>query len=250
MQYYTADHYPYLPDEIKWGVRMCNRVAVRDFQLKYESTVREQIEAYLAKNMQHDLLGGNRELNLDLSVRECEYLFTASDEVKALAESGELAKLHGRCAELEEAVATGFLKVTDQFDRALQQISQSEEEVYESLLEKGLERVRSHNDASYLDNFTFNAGNRSVENLIIVQGSGEHAAQADVLRQLVGARAHILAAKCEVTSEFLAKVAKGDAAVQADLREYIMLRDDLVAAYDGDSQDVTGDAKIFKEQVD
>ena len=99
------------------------------------------------------------------------------------------------------------------------------------------------------DYVTLNAGNKSIENLIIAQGS-EHSPQADVLRQLAGARAWIMMAKSHITAEFNDKVAKGDIGVEADLKEYVSLRDDLVAAYDGDCSLVTGDAKIFKEQVD
>jgi hypothetical protein len=192
------------------------------------------------------VMGGDRELNLDLTVKECEYLFSANDSVKAKAESGELALLHNKCAQLEEAVATGFLKVMDQLDRALQQITETEEEVYESLLDKGLDRIRSHHDNSVYDILTLNAGNKSIENLIIAQGS-EHATSADVLKQLVGARAWIMMAKCHVTQEFHEKVSKSDLGVEADLKEYAMLRDSLVAAYAGDCSGVTGDAKIFKE---
>ena len=57
-------------------------------------------------------------------------------------------------------------------------------------------------------------------------------------------------AKCQVVDEFSTKVTKNDVAVESDLAEYIQLRDTLVAAYDGNCEDVTGDAKIFKEQVD
>jgi hypothetical protein len=246
LQYYKVDHEPFLPDDVKWAIRMCNRVVVREFALNYEEDVQRQILKYLEQNIKYDVMGGDRELNLDLTVKECEYLFSANDSVKAKAESGELALLHNKCAQLEEAVATGFLKVMDQLDRALQQITETEEEVYESLLDKGLDRIRSHHDNSVYDILTLNAGNKSIENLIIAQGS-EHATSADVLKQLVGARAWIMMAKCHVTQEFHEKVSKSDLGVEADLKEYAMLRDSLVAAYAGDCSGVTGDAKIFKE---
>jgi hypothetical protein len=133
LQYYKVDHEPFLPDEVKWAIRMCNKVVLRDFALNYEEDVKREILKFLEENIKYDLMGGDRELNLDLTVRECEYLFVANDQIRAKAESGELAQLHGRCAQLEEAVATGFLKVMDQLDRALQQITESEEEVYQSL---------------------------------------------------------------------------------------------------------------------
>ena len=57
-------------------------------------------------------------------------------------------------------------------------------------------------------------------------------------------------AKSFVTEEFSSKIAKGDIGVENDVREFTGLRDDLVVAYDSDCSQVTGDAKIFKEQVD
>jgi len=46
-------------------------------------------------------------------------MFAANDKIKNMAQSGELQQLHARCAELEGAVETGFLKVTDHLERAL-----------------------------------------------------------------------------------------------------------------------------------
>ena len=55
------------------------------------------------------MMGGNRDLNLDLTLGECELLFSANESIKAKAASGELAQLHERCANIEQAVATTFL---------------------------------------------------------------------------------------------------------------------------------------------
>jgi len=65
-------------------------------------------------------LNGNRELNLDLTLEEAQYLYCANDAIKAKAESGELAKIHKKCAEAEKNVEDGVLKVMDQIDRAMQ----------------------------------------------------------------------------------------------------------------------------------
>ena len=64
---------------------------------------------HLEENIKYDMMGGNRDLNLDLTVAECELLFSANESIKAKAASGELAQLHERCANIEHAVATTFL---------------------------------------------------------------------------------------------------------------------------------------------
>jgi len=75
-------------------------------------------------------LNGNKDLNLDLTLAEAELMFAANDKIKNMAQSGELQQLHARCAELEGAVETGFLKVTDHLERVLAQLTQTEEEIY------------------------------------------------------------------------------------------------------------------------
>jgi hypothetical protein len=77
-------------DEVKWGLRMPSRFAGSIFSLNYEKQVQDQINAFIAKEIKHDYLDNRRELNLDLSMREAEFLFRANPTVKAMAESGEL----------------------------------------------------------------------------------------------------------------------------------------------------------------
>jgi hypothetical protein len=50
--------------------------------------------------------------------------------------------------------------------------------------------------------------------------------------------------------EFVDKVGKNDTAAKAELRDVIADRDAFSNAFGGDGSSVTGDAKIFKEQVD
>jgi len=74
--------------------------------------------------------------------------------------------------------------------------------------------------------------------------------QANSLKQLVGARAWILMARVHLLEEFVDKVGKSDSAAKAELRETRIERDAHANAFGGDCSTVTGDAKIFKEQVD
>lgn len=110
-----------------------------------------------------------------------------------------------------------------------------------------MQRVRLHSDAHFaiFDSLSLSSGNRSIENLAIVQGGDSASVEAAVLEQLVGARAWIMIAKAQVSEEYATRIAKEDAAAQADMREHATLRDNLVSAYGEDFENLTGDAKIF-----
>ena len=57
-------------------------------------------------------------------------------------------------------------------------------------------------------------------------------------------------ARVQLLEEFVDKVGKTDTAAKAELRETRTERDAYANTYNGDCSSVTGDAKIFKEQVD
>ena len=57
-------------------------------------------------------------------------------------------------------------------------------------------------------------------------------------------------ARVQLLEEFVDKVGKTDSAAKAELRETRTERDAYANAYNGDCSSVTGDTKIFKEQVD
>ena len=68
--------------------------------LRYEGQVQDEINNFIGKNIKHDYLDNSRDLNLDMTLREAEFLFSANPQVKAMAESGELQKLHTSIATL------------------------------------------------------------------------------------------------------------------------------------------------------
>jgi len=47
LQYYKAENEPFVPDQIKWAVRMPNRYAVRTLNYRYESEVQEKTNMFL-----------------------------------------------------------------------------------------------------------------------------------------------------------------------------------------------------------
>ena len=76
---------------------MPTRLATRQLALAYEEEVQKQIHTFLKKHIKYDVLNGNRDITLYLTVAEAQYLYCANDAVKAKAASGELAELHRRC---------------------------------------------------------------------------------------------------------------------------------------------------------
>lgn len=187
-----------------------------------------------------------------MTLKESEFLYSANEKIKEMAKSGELQSLHTKCNDLESAVETGYLKVVDHLDRALAQIAQTEQDIYQSL--DSVDRLRSHNSSSIADVLSLSAGSVALDNYVIVSGAAEKnaelASQANSLKQLIGARAWILMARVHLLEEFVDKVGKNDSAAKAELRETRTERDAYANAFGGDCSTVTGDAKIFKEQVE
>ena len=106
-----------------------------------------------------------------MTLKESEFLYSANEKIKEMAQTGELQRLHAKCNELESAVETGYLKVVDHLDRAIAQIAQTEEDIYQSL--DSVDRLRSHNTKSVVDVLSFASGSVSLDNYIIVSGAAE-----------------------------------------------------------------------------
>lgn len=52
---------------------------MRELALNYEQETQDQIIEYLKQTIKYDYLNGNRELNLDLTIKEVGLMFTAND---------------------------------------------------------------------------------------------------------------------------------------------------------------------------
>ena len=79
LQYYRAENEPFLPPSVKWAVRFPTRYAVSALNLRYEGQVQDEINNFIGKHIKHDYLDSTRNLNLDLTLREAEFLFGAND---------------------------------------------------------------------------------------------------------------------------------------------------------------------------
>lgn len=115
--------------------------AMREETLSYSNQIKDEIHSFLGSNIKHDYLEATREVSLDLKISEVEHLFNANDRIKAMAESGELQKLHESSTALSEAVHSGYIAVMDQLDRTMQQVVDAENEIYEDLVDSGNEEL-------------------------------------------------------------------------------------------------------------
>jgi len=73
---------------------MPQRIAMRERSFMYNDKIQDEILTFLGKSIKHDYIQGNRDMNLDLTVSEASKLYNASDEIRAMAESGQLQDLH------------------------------------------------------------------------------------------------------------------------------------------------------------
>ena len=87
-----------------------------------------------------------------------------------MADSGELQAFHSRYNDTLQAVEGGYIRVMDQLDRALNQISEAENDIYEDMREtEGLVRLKNHSDSSVVDLLSL-SGDAAIENYLIVSG--------------------------------------------------------------------------------
>ena len=65
----------------------------------YNAEVKNEILNFLGQSVKHDYMQGNRDINLDLTVEEAQKLYEAGDQIRSMADSGDLQALHQRCVD-------------------------------------------------------------------------------------------------------------------------------------------------------
>ena len=102
-----------------------------------------------------------------------------------MAESGQLQALHQSCTDLFKAVETGYIKVMDQLDRIIQQISESEQDIYNDLIETDITDLKRINNAqhgkSIFDALSLASRSAHLENYEIVRRVAEDKGDSDVV---------------------------------------------------------------------
>jgi hypothetical protein len=164
---------------------MPNSMAMRDNSLPYNAKVQDEILKFLGSQIKHDYLQGSRDVNLDLSVSEAAQLYNAGSSIRSMAESGQLQQLHERCMNQQQAVQDGYIKVMDSLDRVLQQVSEAEHDIYEELLDSGVEDLNKINNGQQGDTIfnalAFSESTSPMENYEIVRRVAETKGDSDVV---------------------------------------------------------------------
>jgi hypothetical protein len=66
-----------------------------------------------------DYFTGERNVSLDYTLQEAEVLFAASDSIKAMAESGELLKLHEKFNSVNERAHSEYHSIRDRINNII-----------------------------------------------------------------------------------------------------------------------------------
>jgi hypothetical protein len=92
---------------------------MRELKLTYLEKVQLETTKYLNTRIKHDFLRPDRELTLDLSVKEAELLLSAGSNVRNLADSGELKQIHSRFNAAKARAETEYLAVREHLAKTL-----------------------------------------------------------------------------------------------------------------------------------
>lgn len=98
-------------------------------KLTYINKVEEETMRFLNERIKHNYLDPAKGLSLDILYRDAEILISASQNVRNLAETGELAKVQQKCIELEQRIEGDYLAVRNHIGKILIQIEQKENEL-------------------------------------------------------------------------------------------------------------------------
>lgn len=234
-----------LLDEIKWQLKFPSRFAMRDHKRTYLQKVQEETQNFLKTRIQHNHLKPKEGLHLDLSVKEAEILVSASQSVRKLSESGELAKIHDKFEKVSTGLIEEFQTVRNQIGEILIQIEHKENEVVEQLRALGLEKLRIHvnhyEDPNFYDVMGLSFGDPSFNNLIMVESAIEQEQYAHIREQLIavknklhaylGLQARYFEIKVELREEYIKKVGKDDKEALEELKRLINYRDRYQKSY-------------------
>ena len=197
---------------------------MRELKLTYLDKVQDETNKFLASRIKHDYLQPDRDLSLDLTVREAEILIAANEEVRSLADNGGLKDLHQRYNDIHGKIETDYFGLRDYLAKTLQVIEGKENQLYDTLIHDYGLPLKRHGDVNgLLDVFGLAAGDVAFENLSIIEAQiergSEKAHQLGEIRgwlhSYMGVKAHIYKIEADLKEQYGNLVAKGDDAAFA-----------------------------------
>ena len=92
---------------------------MRELKLNYLDKVQLETANFLNERIKHDFIRPDRELTLDLTIKEAELLASANDSIRAQADSGALKDLHTRFTNAQSRVASEYFTVREQLSKTI-----------------------------------------------------------------------------------------------------------------------------------
>lgn len=191
-----------------------------------------------------------------MSVGEAEVLFSAKDEVKELAASGNLKNLHDQCTQLTEAAESQYIGTKDKLENIVDAINSKEDDIVEGIVEDfevvGLKKNNQSGDANLNNVIAFFRGSDlSAQNMATVQAALGSNSDASSLKKELSKLEALAAAKMEVLKELIELQAayndnvEDDAAGQGDLSAYKSQLASLEGSLGGAQVEETDASRIF-----
>lgn len=206
---------------------MPTRFAMRELKLTYLDKVQAETANFLNERVKHDYLRPDRELSLDLTIKEAEILIAANQEVRDLADAGGLKKLHNRYNDIHGKIETYYLAIREHLAKTLQVVEGKENALYQQLNEEYGIGLKLHGEnATFLDLLGVATGDPSFENITkieaLIENGHENASKLGEIRgwlhAYLGIKARIFAIETDLKEKYSNHVAKSedDTALAAD----------------------------------
>ena len=236
---------------------------MRELKLNYLDKVQLETANFLNERIKHDFIRPDRELTLDLTIKEAELLASANDSIRAQADSGALKDLHTRVTNAQSRVASEYFTVREQLSKTIQIIESKENEIYTRLVEEfDFNTVKLHGQGGgFIDLLGLSTGDNAFSNLTIVESAIEkdHEASEQLkniqgeLHSFIGVKYHIFQLESELKEAYLLHVSKGeeDTTARDELNVFKVARDNYERSFNrhGVADHAKAEYEAFTAQI-
>lgn len=209
-------------DEVKWGLRLPSRFAMRKDRLQYLPEIQDLVTKYIQDRIKVDFFDPTRELTLNMTVKEAEMMMSASPDAVETAEKGDLKTIHENYNSTCQQIEVDFLKTKDLISRITQSMGEKEQAIYDKFEEAGLDNLQKDDEYGLFDYIGLSYAIPSLENLVKINAfleKSEDLSNVGELKELRNKLYGYLEVKTQCTrleanihSEFVAKVSMGETA--------------------------------------
>ena len=123
-----------MPAEVKNQLRFPKAMAMSKENLRYLERVRKEVHSFIASNISHNYVTGEKDITLDSTLQEIEVLYNANPEVKAMAETGQLTEIHQKVHNLAESSKSEYKNIRDRLNNIVSAVQSKEDEIYKEAM--------------------------------------------------------------------------------------------------------------------